>query len=88
MRESVRVSEIPLLPTATNESGLGRLPMVTPSHAWRILFRRTGVECGRATFYRWITCGKVYSIRLGGRIYIPWPELESVIKKCRGGEKL
>ena len=88
MYEASPLPESPLQPPQSDERGLGRLPMVPPARAWDILFRRTGVKCGRATFYRWITCGKVYSVRLGGRIYIPWPELEAVIKKCRGGEKL
>ena len=61
--------------------------MLDPSSAWRLLRRRTGGAVSRATFYRWLNSGKVYSIRLGFRIYVPWPALEEFIKQCLAGER-
>jgi hypothetical protein len=56
----------------------------TPS-AWRILRRRTGGDISRATFYRWVGSGRLSSIRLGFRIYIPLPALDDFIRKCLSG---
>jgi hypothetical protein len=67
---------------------LGKMPMLSPSNAWRILESRTGVNVGRSTFYRWVQSGKVFSLKVGGRIFIPWPELEHVIRQCQSGERL
>ncbi len=61
--------------------------MLRPRAAWRILCRSTGGEISLVTFYRWLSTGKVYSIRLGHRIFIPLPALEEVIKQCRAGER-
>ena len=54
--------------------------------AWRILRRRTGGNISRATFYRWVRSGRLGSIRLGFRIYIPFPALDDFIRKCLNGE--
>jgi len=62
-------------------------PMLTPMSAWRILCRRTGGSISRTTFYRWLNCGKVYSVRLGYRFFIPWHALEEVIKQSLAGER-
>ena len=62
--------------------------MLSPSNAWRILERRTRFNIGRSTFYRWIQTGKIFSLKLGGKIYIPWAELEHVVQACRAGERL
>lgn len=67
---------------------LGKMPMLSPSNAWRILESRTGVNVGRSTFYRWVQSGKVFSLKVGGRIFIPWPELEHVIRQCQNGVRL
>ena len=61
--------------------------MLAPASAWRILCTRTGGAVSRATFYRWLSSGRLYSIRVGVRIYIPWPELDRVIKQCLAGER-
>jgi hypothetical protein len=66
----------------------GKMPMLSPANAWRILESRTGVNVGRSTFYRWVSSGRVFSFRVGGRIYIPWPELEHVIRQCQNGIRL
>ncbi len=63
------------------------LPLISPSNAWRILCRRTGIPVSRATFYRWLSNGKLYSVRLGQKIYIPVASLDEVIRQCRAGEK-
>ncbi len=61
----------------------GFRPYIIPSHsAWRILRRRTGGNISRATFYRWVSSGKLGSVRLGERIYIPLPALDDFIRKC------
>jgi excisionase family DNA binding protein len=57
----------------------------TPS-AWRIVRRRTGGDISRATFYRWLRSGRISSIRLGSRIYVPLPALDDFIRKCLSGE--
>lgn len=62
--------------------------LLSPPKAWRILHRRTGGHVSRSTFYRWLESGKVYSLRMGTRIYIPWRELQKIIEKCLEGEPL
>jgi len=64
------------------------LPMLTPTHAWRLLCRRTGGSIGRTTFYRWINSGRVGAVRVGFRFLIPLPMLEEVIQKCLDGERI
>ena len=61
-------------------------PLLSPPNAWRILHRRTGGHVSRSTFYRWLESGKVYSLRMGSRIYIPWQALQEIIEKCFQGE--
>ena len=61
--------------------------MLVPFRAWQILCQRTGGQVCRATFYRWVSMGKVYSIRLGFRIFIPTSALEDLIKACLDGER-
>ena len=64
------------------------LAMLTPTHAWRLLCRRTGGSISRTTFYRWLNSGKVGAVRIGFRFLIPLPMLEEVIKKCLDGERI
>jgi hypothetical protein len=61
--------------------------MLTPIHAWRLLCHRTGGGISRTTFYRWLSSGKVYSIRLGYRLFVPYPVVEELIKQCLAGER-
>lgn len=65
-----------------------RIPSLVPSNAWRILNARTGGTVSRPTFYRWLSSGKVYSVRVGHRIYIPWPVLDELIEQCLAGERI
>jgi hypothetical protein len=75
------------LPSGSGREGAGGEPMLTPANAWRILRRRTGGTVGRSTFYRWLSSGKIYSIRLGFRIYIPFHALEDLIKMVLAGDR-
>lgn len=61
-------------------------PLLTVSTAWSSLRRRTGIPLARATFYRWVGSGKVYSMRLGLKVYIPASVIDGIVKQCRGGE--
>ncbi len=63
-----------------------RVPLISPPNAWRILHRRTGGHVSRSTFYRWLESGRIYSLRLGSRMYIPWQTLQEVIGRCLNGE--
>ena len=63
-----------------------RSQLLPPTTAWRILRRRTGGHVSRSTFYRWLESGKVVSLRMGTRMYVPWPELQEVIGRCLSGE--
>jgi len=67
---------------------LEKPPMLNPTNAWRILCNRTGGSMARSTFYRWLSSGRIYSIRLGFRILVPWPALETAIKQCLSGERI
>jgi hypothetical protein len=60
--------------------------LLSTHSAWRILRRRTGGNISRATFYRWVGSGKLSSMRLGFRIYIPLPALEDFIRQSLSGE--
>jgi excisionase family DNA binding protein len=62
--------------------------MLTPTHAWRLLCRRTGANISRTTFYRWINSGRVGVVRVGMRYLIPLPFLEEIIEKCLDGERV
>jgi excisionase family DNA binding protein len=61
--------------------------MLSPQAAWRALCRRTGAGISRATFYRWVNSGKLYSVRLGFQIYIPQMALDDLVKHCLDGER-
>lgn len=63
-------------------------PLLSVSTAWSSLRRRTGIPLARATFYRWVGSGKVYSMRLGLKVYIPASVIDGIVKQCRGGETL
>jgi excisionase family DNA binding protein len=56
--------------------------MLIPQTALRILCHKTGGKISRATFYRWLGDGRISSIRLGSRIFIPRSALDQLIQKC------
>ena len=71
------------LGTAVRDAHAHR-PLLSPPSAWRILHQRTGGRVSRSTFYRWLDSGKVYSLRMGTRMYIPWLVLQEIIHNgCR-----
>lgn len=76
-----------LLPASPAERTGQPGEMVPPQAAWRIVRHRTGSPLSKASFYRWLRSGKVYSVRLGYRIYVPRPALEDVIRRCLEGER-
>ena len=57
-------------------------PMLVPQTALRILCRRTGGTLSRSAFYRWLRSGKIVSVRLGSRIFIPKSALDALIRNC------
>lgn len=61
----------------------GMLPVL---RAWLRLCDATGAAISLGTFYRWISAGRVDSIRLGRKIFIPVPEVEGLIKLSLSGE--
>jgi len=61
--------------------------MLSAQTAWRALCRKTGAGISRATFYRWVNSGKLYSVRLGFQIYIPQMALDDLVKHCLDGER-
>ena len=79
---------IPALGGQSSKPAPAPLPMLTPTHAWRLLCRRTGGSISRTTFYRWINSGRVGAVRMGFRFLVPLPMLEEVIKKCLDGERI
>ncbi|MGO9269170.1 MAG: hypothetical protein ACLQOO_02745 [Terriglobia bacterium] len=74
-------------PRGAPQPGTPEDPMLSPANAWRILCTRTGGAVSRATFYRWVASGRVFSIRVGHKFSIPWSALEEIIKQCLAGER-
>jgi predicted DNA-binding transcriptional regulator AlpA len=66
----------------------GRPIMLSPENAMQILDARLGITVGRSTFYRWIQTGRFFSIKLGGKIFVPLSEIETVVQKLSHGERL
>jgi hypothetical protein len=64
----------------------GKPVVLTPLSAWRLLNKKTLGSISRATFYRWLSSGKVFSYRVGYHMYIPMPEIENIAKLCREGK--
>jgi len=65
----------------------GQMSLLTPASAWRVLCNRTGISVSRATFYRWLNNGRVFSFRLGQKFYVPVPIIDEMVKHCRAGER-
>lgn len=79
--------KVNVLPLSRNPIKVETETMLAPANALRILRRATGGTIGKSTFYRWLSSGKVYSVRLGYRIFIPFPALEDLIRQCKAGER-
>ncbi len=69
-------------------ASLGRPVMLSPEHALEVLDARLGIAVGRSTFYRWVHSGRVFAIKLGGKIYVPLAEMESVVDRLSRGARL
>lgn len=63
-------------------------PLITASSALYLIRHRTGIPVPRATFYRWLSEGRVFSCRLGQKLYVPLSVIEETVKKCRSGDRL
>ena len=85
---STQVESAPPPRPAVTPIKRGPIQMVPPTNAWRILKARTGGAVSRPTFYRWLSNGTIYSVRVGHRFYIPWPVIEEVIGRCRAGDRI
>jgi hypothetical protein len=72
---------------ATSLDPASQTALLTPARAWRVLCYRTGISVSRATFYRWLNNGRVFSFRLGQKFYVPMPTIEEIVKHCRAGER-
>ena len=59
-----------------------RPQMLMAQAALRMLCHRTGGNISKTTFYRWVECGRIPSVRLGKKILIPRKALEELIQKC------
>ena len=54
----------------------------------RFLMQQTGGTVTKSTFYRWLQCGKIDSIRLGRSLFVSRPDLRDAIRRSREGEPL
>jgi hypothetical protein len=88
MAFNTEISDRTMVPEDSPRTGEIRShsPLLPPTAAWRILRNRTGGHISRSTFYRWLDSGKVYSLRMGSRMYVPWQTLQEVIGRCLSGE--
>ena len=75
------------VPQRSMQLQLDKAGGMPPLIALRILTRRTCGQISRATFYRWISSGRVFSYRVGYRIYIPMAEIDNIVKQCEAGER-
>ncbi|MGH9356408.1 MAG: helix-turn-helix domain-containing protein [Terriglobia bacterium] len=66
--------------------GAPEAPLLSAASAWMALRRLTGIPVSRATFYRWLSNGKIYSMRLGLKLYVPTSSIEDLVKQSGAGE--
>lgn len=78
----------PALPGSAPRGEGGGRNLLSPRNAWRVFCHTTGWAVARATFYRWVRSGRVYSVRVGFRIFVPWDALDHFMIQCRqqGGD--
>jgi len=74
-------------PELASPSG-AEAPLLSASSAWLTLRHRTGIPVSRATFYRWLSNGKVYSMRLGLKLYVPLSSIEELVRQSGSEEPL
>ncbi len=82
---------IGLVPEQTLRSSIleGDTPptLLTPRHAWKLLCRKTGASLSRTTFYRWLREGRILTVRMGYRLFIPVGALDAFAERCLAGER-
>ncbi len=61
--------------------------LLTPRHAWTLLCRKTGASLSRTTFYRWLREGRILTVRMGYRLYVPIGALDDFTARCLAGER-
>ncbi len=87
--ETFVASSIPQPPTHRDDVwDLGRPTMLSPEHALQVLDARLGITVGKSTFYRWIAAGRFFSVKLGGKVFIPLSEIEALVQRLSRGERL
>ncbi|MGH9326134.1 MAG: helix-turn-helix domain-containing protein [Terriglobia bacterium] len=62
--------------------------LVSASSALNLIRHRTSIPVARATFYRWLNNGRIFSCRLGQKLYVPMSVVDETVRKCRSGERL
>lgn len=77
-------------PHPTGSSTVHAAPplMLRPRIALRRLCRGTGCEVGLSTLYLWIATGKIDSVRVGDRIFIPAQVVDNLIERCLMGDRM
>ena len=76
---------VPNPPDLSVMRAAARPVVLTPMAALPRLRAGTGCPIARETFYLWLKTEKIYSIRMGRRIYIPLEALDNLIKDCLAG---
>jgi hypothetical protein len=71
----------------TSSNGIVPLTLLTPKHAMRLLRLKTGVTCSQASFYRWISEGRILTVRMGYRLFVPVSAVEECVQRCLAGER-
>src|SRR5260370_33566392 len=86
----VREAQPKLLGGKPGHTSMNAAPpvMLTPKIATRRLRAGTGCEVAPGSIYVWIAAGKIDSIRVGGRIFIPVDALDNLIEQCLAGKRL
>ncbi len=69
------------------EGGGTQPTLLVPRHAWLLLCRKTGTSLSRTTFYRWLREGRILTVRVGHRLFVPVEALEEVVARCLAGER-
>lgn len=61
--------------------------LLVPKHAWQLVCRKTGTSLSRTTFYRWLREGRIVSVRVGHRLFVPVGALDELVSHCLAGER-
>ncbi len=74
-------------PRPAAQEGATPPTLLTPRHAWMLLCRKTGASLSRTTFYRWLREGRILTVRMGYRLYVPIGALDDFTARCLAGER-